>query len=183
MWEEQLNLVREWRHYLHGRPEAAFEETGTSKFVSEKLREMGYDVHTGIGKTGVVASLKIGDGNSAIGIRADMDCICMDERGKHEYASKTPGRMHACGHDGHTATLLGAAMIIGERRGFNGTVRLIFQPAEEPGYGAKAMIEDGLFERFPIDEIYGMHNTPFLPAGTIHTRERRDYGKRGRFYD
>jgi len=168
--QELLKELVEWRHYLHENPESAFEEVNTAKFVSEKLIEMGFDVETGIGKTGVVASLKVGDGSGVIGLRADMDAINMQEKGEHQYASKTPGKMHACGHDGHVTTLLGAAKLITERKNFNGTVRLIFQPAEEPGKGAPAMIEDGLFARFPIDEIYGLHNTPFLPKGSIHTR-------------
>lgn len=168
--QELLNQLVEWRHYLHENPETAFEEVNTAKFVSEKLIEMGYEVETGIGKTGVVATLKVGDGTEVIGLRADMDAIKMPEKGDVSYASKIDGKMHACGHDGHTATLLGAAKLIAERKNFNGTVRLIFQPAEEPGEGAQAMIDDGLFTRFPVDEIYGLHNTPFLPEGTIQTR-------------
>lgn len=155
---------------MHQIPETAFEEIETSKFVSEKLREMGYEVETGIGKTGVVASLTVGDGNESIGLRADIDAINMQETNSFSYTSKTPGKMHACGHDGHTTMLLGAAKLLAERKDFNGTVRLIFQPAEEPGKGAQAMIDDGLFERFPIDEIYGLHNMPSIPEGRIHTR-------------
>ncbi len=160
----------EWRRYLHENPEPAFEEVNTAKFVAEKLIEMGYKVETGIGKTGVVASLTVGDGKEIIGLRADMDAINMQEKGELSYTSKNPGKMHACGHDGHIVTLLGAAKILSERQNFNGTVRLVFQPAEEPGKGAQAMIDDGLFEKFPMDEIYGLHNVPFLPAGAIHTR-------------
>lgn len=168
--KELLNQLVEWRHYLHENPETAFEEVNTAKFVSKKLMEMGYEVETGIGKTGVVASLNVGDGQGIIGLRADMDAINMPEKGDVSYASKIDGKMHACGHDGHTATLLGVAKLLAERKNFNGTVRLIFQPAEEPGEGAQAMIDDGLFTRFPVDEIYGLHNTPFLPEGTINTR-------------
>lgn len=167
---ELLNQLVEWRRYLHKNPETAFEEINTAKFVSEKLIEMGYEVETGIGKTGVVASLKVGDGSEVIGLRADMDAINMQEKGEHPYTSKNTGKMHACGHDGHTATLLGAARLLAERKNFNGTVRLIFQPAEEPGKGSQEMIDDNLFTRFQIDEIYGLHNAPFLPEGTIHTR-------------
>lgn len=167
---ELINQLVEWRHYLHQNPESAFQEENTAKFVAEKLMEMGYEVETGIGKTGVVASLKVGDGTGVIGLRADMDAINMTEKGEIPYASKNCGKMHACGHDGHTATLLGAAKLLSERKNFNGTVRLIFQPAEEPGKGAQAMIDDGFFEKFTVDEIYGLHNMPFLPEGTIHTR-------------
>ncbi|MEA4849789.1 MAG: M20 aminoacylase family protein [Clostridiaceae bacterium] len=165
-----LNQLIDWRRYLHENPETAFEEVNTAKFVSEKLVEMGYEVETGIGKTGLVASLKSGDGSGVIGLRADMDAINMQEKGEFPYASRNSGKMHACGHDGHTVTLLGTAKLLAERKNFNGTVRLVFQPAEEPGKGAQAMIDDGLFTRFPVDEIYGLHNAPFLPEGAIHTR-------------
>ena len=159
-----------WRQYLHENPETAFEEFNTARFVSEKLREMGYEVETGIGKTGVVASLAVGNGKEVIGLRADMDAINMQETNNFTYTSKITDKMHGCGHDGHTATLLGAAQLLADRKNFNGTVRLIFQPAEEPGKGAQAMIDDGLFERFPMDEIYGLHNMPSLAEGRIHTR-------------
>lgn len=168
--KELLNQLIEWRHHLHENPETAFEEVNTANFVNEKLKGMVYDVETEIGKTGVVASLKVGDGTEVIGLRADMDAINMTETGAVSYKSRNSGKMHACGHDGHTATLLGAAKLISERKNFNGTVRLIFQPAEEPGKGARAMIDDGIFEKFPMDEIYGLHNAPFLPEGTINTR-------------
>ncbi|HHX71034.1 MAG TPA: amidohydrolase [Gallicola sp.] len=168
--EKFKELLMDWRRYLHENPETAFEEVNTARFVSEKLKEMGYEVETGVGKTGVVASLTVGDGKEIIGIRADMDAINMEEKTNFSYISKIQGKMHACGHDGHTATLLGAAKLISERKNFNGTVRLIFQPAEEPGKGAQAMIDDGFFERFPIDEIYGLHNMPSIPEGRIHTR-------------
>ncbi len=168
--QELSKQLIEWRHFLHENAETAFEEVNTAKFVSERLKEMGYDVETGIGKTGVVASLKVGDGSEVIALRADMDAINMQEKGNNPHTSKNPGKMHACGHDGHTATLLGAAKLLAERKNFNGTIRLIFQPAEEPGKGSQRMIDDGLFTRFPIDEIYGLHNTPFLPEGTINTR-------------
>lgn len=161
--------LTEWRHYLHANPESAFEEVHTAEFVASNLKEMGLEVCTGIGKTGIVASMKAGSGDATIGIRADMDAICLAEQGVHTYTSRNSGKMHACGHDGHTATLMGAALLLARQRNFNGTVRFIFQPAEEPGYGARAMIEDGLFSKFPVDEIYGLHNAPFLPAGTIHT--------------
>lgn len=168
--KEFVNQLVEWRRYLHENPETAFEEINTAKFINEKLVEMGYDVEAGIGKTGVVASLTVGDGQEVIGLRADIDSINMMEKGELSYASRNPGKMHACGHDGHTATLLGTAKLLMERKNFNGTVRFIFQPAEEPGKGAQAMIDDGLFTRFPIDEIYGLHNFPSLPEGEIYTR-------------
>lgn len=164
------NQLKEWRHYLHMYPETAFEEKITSAFIAEKLSAMGLEVHTKIGGTGVVASLKAGDGNEVVGLRADMDCIYINETTGLPYQSKHAGKMHACGHDGHVVTLLGAAMLLCERKNFNGTVRFIFQPAEEPGTGAPAMLADGLLERFPMDEIYGFHNMPSFPAGTAHMR-------------
>ena len=169
--EELKKQLIEWRHYLHTHPEAAFEEVNTSAFVAEKLREMGIEVETGVGKTGVVGTLKVGDGDRVIGLRADMDCICLQEATGLPYQSQNENRMHACGHDGHTTTLLGAAKLLSESKDFSGTVRFVFQPAEEPGHGSLAMIEDGFFERFPIDEMYGLHNWPNWPAGTFALRE------------
>jgi amidohydrolase len=160
----------EWRHYLHAHPESAFAETSTSEYIAKALTAMGLEVHRSIGGTGIVACLTVGDGAGSIGIRVDMDAINLSEAGEHPYSSQNPGKMHGCGHDGHMAVALGAARLLAERKNFNGTVRFIFQPAEEPGKGAYAMIRDGLFERFPIDEIYGMHNMPGLPAGSISTR-------------
>lgn len=168
--DELLTQLSKWRHYLHEHPETAFEEENTSRFVAEKLTEMGYEVVTGIGETGVVATLKNGEGSGVIGIRADMDALNIYEQTDLPYASKNPGKMHACGHDGHVVTALGAAKLLAERKNFNGTVRFIFQPAEEHGEGALAMLKDGLFDRFPIDEMYGLHNMPGLPEGEIHTR-------------
>lgn len=166
--KEQLT---QWRHYLHTHPEAAFEEADTSAFIAEKLKEMGIQVETGVGKTGVVGTLKVGDGKRIIGLRADMDCICLQEASGLPYESQNENRMHACGHDGHVTTLLGAAKLLSDSRDFSGTVRFVFQPAEEPGHGSKAMMDDGLFERFPIDEIYGLHNMPQWTEGTIAVRE------------
>ncbi|MFD1779129.1 M20 aminoacylase family protein [Fredinandcohnia salidurans] len=160
----------EWRHYLHSHPESAFEERNTSDFLAKVLTDMGLEVHRNIGGTGIVANLTVGEGKGIIGIRSDIDAINLTEVGQHPYASKNPGKMHACGHDGHMATLLGAAKLLTERQNFNGTVRFIFQPAEETGKGAFAMMKDGLFDRFPVDEIYGMHNMPGMPAGAISTR-------------
>lgn len=151
-------------------PESAFEEKITSEFIAKALMDMGLKVNRNVGGTGIVASLTVGNSKDIIGIRADMDAINLNEEGNHEYSSQNPGKMHACGHDGHVATLLGAAKLLTERKNFNGTVRFVFQPAEEPGKGAAAMMQDKLFERFPMNEIYGMHNMPGMPAGTISTR-------------
>lgn len=160
-----------WRHHLHQHPEVGFEEVQTSDYVANALTAMGLEVHRGIGGTGLVASLSVGDSAAVVGLRADMDALHIHESASgREHASVTPGKMHACGHDGHMAMILGAAKLLTERRDFNGTVRFIFQPAEEHGCGAKAMIADGLFERFPVDAIYGAHNMPGLPAGSIATR-------------
>lgn len=165
------DLLKSWRHELHRHPETGFEELRTSDFVAILLGGMGMDVHRGIGGTGLVADLKVGDGSGVIGLRADMDALAIHENApEREHASKTEGKMHACGHDGHMAMILGAAKLLSERRDFNGTVRFIFQPAEEHGRGAKAMMQDGLFERFPVDAIYGAHNMPGLPTGNIATR-------------
>lgn len=163
-------IMREWRQRLHRYPETAFEEKETAAFVEARLLEMGYDVQTGVGKTGVVATLKNGTGTKTIGLRADMDAINLSEQGTPSYRSVREGKMHGCGHDGHIATLLGAAKLLAERKNFNGTVRLLFQPAEEPGKGARAMLDTGLLGRFPVDEIYGFHNMPSLQAGHIYTR-------------
>lgn len=166
-----LSDMREWRRQLHAYPEFGFEEKQTSAFVAEKLREFGLDdVAEGVGGTGVVGTLKRGSGNRSIALRADMDALRIPEQADRPYASRNPGIMHACGHDGHTAMLLGAAKLLAEDGGFDGTVRFVFQPAEEWGKGALAMIEDGIFERFPFDEIYGLHNMPGLPVGHFQTR-------------
>ena len=165
-------LIAGWRHELHQTPELCYEEVKTSAFVAKTLREIGVDaVHEGLGKTGVVAVIK-GKIPSAktIGLRADMDGLPITEVHDHGYKSQHEGRMHACGHDGHTAMLLGAAKHLAETRNFAGTVYLIFQPAEEGGAGAKAMIRDGLFKKFPCDEVYGMHNLPGLPLGQFAIR-------------
>ncbi|QCP54346.1 amidohydrolase [Trinickia violacea] len=166
--QEQLTS---WRHRLHQDPETGFEEVRTSDYIANILKTLGMEVHRGIGGTGLVANLKIGDGTRAIGLRADMDALNIAERAPgRPYASCTPGKMHACGHDGHMAMILGAARLLAEQRNFNGTVRFIFQPAEEHGRGAKAMMKDGLFERFPVEAIFGAHNMPGMPAGSFSTR-------------
>lgn len=165
--EKQLT---EWRQLLHSHPETAFEEKTASTLVADVLETLGLEVCRGVGGTGVVATLKAGDGNRVIGLRADMDAINLPEQGTVPYRSLNQGKMHGCGHDGHTIMLLGAAISLACRRDFNGTVHFVFQPAEEPGKGAAAMIRDGFLERFPMDEIYGLHNQPMLPFGTISTR-------------
>lgn len=168
---ELRDLLQTWRHALHRHPETGFEELKTSDFVAELLSGMGMEVHRGIGGTGLVANLRVGDGKGVIGLRADMDALAIHENApERDHASQTEGKMHACGHDGHMAMILGAARLLTQRRDFNGTVRFIFQPAEEHGRGAKAMMQDGLFERFPVDAIYGAHNMPGLPVGNIATR-------------
>ncbi|MGF6348734.1 M20 aminoacylase family protein [Variovorax sp. W2I14] len=160
-----------WRRQLHAMPETGFEEAKTSAFVASVLKALGLEVHTGIGGTGLVANLKVGHGKGVIGLRAEMDALNITEvPTDRAYASATPGKMHACGHDGHMSIVLGAARLLRERQDFDGTVRFIFQPAEEHGRGAKAMMDDGLFARFPVDEIYGLHNMPGMRAGTIATR-------------
>ncbi len=160
-----------WRHQLHQFPETGFNEHRTAGFVAQALELMGLEVHRGIGGTGLVASLAVGEGKGVIGLRADMDALAMAETAEgRPHISRNAGCMHGCGHDGHMAMLLGAAQTLARNRDFNGTVRFIFQPAEEHGRGASAMIQDGLFERFPVDEIYGAHNIPGMPAGHIATR-------------
>lgn len=161
----------QWRHDLHAHPEFGFSEKRTAAFVAQKLREFGLDeVVEGIGGTGVVGTLKRGTSNRAIALRADMDALHITEQGDLPYKSIHDGYMHACGHDGHTIMLLGAAKTLTQQEGFDGTVRFIFQPAEEWGQGAIAMIDDGLLDRFPFEEIYGLHNMPGYPVGQFVTK-------------
>ncbi|MCZ2407644.1 MAG: M20 family metallopeptidase [Burkholderiales bacterium] len=160
-----------WRHDFHRYPETGFNEQRTARQVAQVLQALGLEVHGGIGGTGVVASLTVGQGTGVIGLRADMDALALAEAAPgRAWTSQHAGCMHACGHDGHMAMLLGAAQLLARRRDFDGTVRFIFQPAEEHGRGASAMLADGLLERFPMDEIYGLHNIPGMPAGHIATR-------------
>jgi hippurate hydrolase len=165
--------ITEWRRDIHAHPELLYDTHRTSEVVAEKLKSFGVDeIATGIGRTGVVGVIK-GRGTGSgkvIGLRADMDALPLEEITGKPYASTVPGKMHACGHDGHTAMLLGAAKYLAETRNFDGTVVVIFQPAEEGGAGAKAMIDDGLMDRFGIQEVYGMHNMPGAPVGTFHIR-------------
>ena len=158
------------RRDIHAHPELCFEEVRTADVVAGKLTEWGIPIHRGLGKTGVVGIVHGRDGGAcgrAIGLRADMDALPMQEFNTFEHASKHHGKMHACGHDGHTAMLLAAAQHFAKHRNFDGTVYLIFQPAEEGGGGARVMMEDGLFEKFPMQAVYGMHNWPGMPAGTM----------------
>jgi amidohydrolase len=165
--------VSEWRRYIHARPELLFAVENTAAFVAAKLQEFGVDeIVTGIGRTGVVGLIKgKGEGSRTIGLRADMDALPLTEITGKPWASTTPGKMHACGHDGHTAMLLGAAKYLAETRNFNGTVAVIFQPAEEGGGGGNLMVQDGMMERFNIQEVYGMHNLPGLPIGQFAIRK------------
>lgn len=167
------NEITGWRRDLHAHPEILFEVERTAGLVSERLREFGVDeVVTGLGRTGVVGIIRGRETGSGrvIGLRADMDALPIAEITGMPYSSKTPGAMHACGHDGHTAMLLGAAKYLSETRNFNGTVAVIFQPAEENGGGGREMVEDGMMERFGIEEVYGMHNMPGLPVGQFAMR-------------
>ena len=157
--------MSEWRQHLHQFPETAFEETQTARYIADKLTSFGLDVHQGLGKTGVVATLSVGNSHKKIALRADMDALFIQEQNTFSYKSCHDGKMHACGHDGHSAMLLGAANYLSENRHFNGTVYFIFQPAEEGRAGAKQMINDGLFKKFPADCIFGMHNFPDIPVG------------------
>jgi amidohydrolase len=173
--------MRAVRRDLHQHPELAYGEQRTAGVVAKLLREWGIEVHAGVGKTGVVGVIAAGTSNRAIGLRADMDALPIQETSGAPYASVHAGVAHSCGHDGHTAMLLCAARYLSETRRFDGRVHLLFQPAEEGLAGARAMIEDGLFQRFPCAEVYALHNWPTLPAGTIATRAGPIMGASDRF--
>jgi len=158
----EIEAMTALRRDLHSHPELGFEEFRTSAIVAEKLAEVGIEVHRGLGKTGVVGTLKFGTGTRRIALRADMDALAMPELAEREYMSKTPNTMHACGHDGHAVMLLAAARHLARTRSFSGIVHFIFQPAEEGRGGAKAMLDDGFLQRFPVDAVYGLHNMPGL---------------------
>ena len=160
------------RRDIHANPELGFQETRTSQLVADRLTEWGVEVHRGIAKTGVVGVVrgKSAGSGRAIGLRADMDCLPMHETGERPHKSRAAGRMHACGHDGHTTMLLGAARYLAQTRNFDGTAYLIFQPAEEGGGGGRVMVEEGLFERFPCEAVYALHTWPGLPAGQMAVR-------------
>jgi amidohydrolase len=168
--EDTRLRMQEWRRDLHAHPELGFEEARTSELVASQLEAFGIEVHRGIGKTGVVGVLRKGSSARSIGLRADMDALPIQEANGFAHRSRHDGRMHACGHDGHTAMLLGAAMHLAATRKFDGTVNFIFQPAEEGIGGARAMIDDGLFRRFPCESIFGMHNRPGMAVGRFTVR-------------
>ncbi|WP_170401180.1 amidohydrolase [Ruegeria arenilitoris] len=155
------------RRDFHRHPELGFEETRTKAKVAEYLRNIGLEVHEGVGVVGI---LRAGSGNRAIGLRADMDALPINEASQHGYVSESPGVMHACGHDGHTTMLLGAASVLAYSPEFDGTVVFLFQPNEEHGLGARAMIDEGVLEKFPVDEVYAIHNLPGAPVGQVSTR-------------
>jgi hippurate hydrolase len=160
-----------WRRHLHQYPELGFDEQRTSIYIAKRLKNMGIEVHTGVGGTGVVGTINFSTVGPSIALRAELDALPLTEDANcRPHISLLPGRMHACGHDGHMAMVLGAAALLKDRTDLRGTVQLIFQPDEETGKGAQAMIDDGLFERFPIDEIYALHNMPGFPAGLISTK-------------
>ncbi|WP_064683383.1 M20 aminoacylase family protein [Rhizobium bangladeshense] len=165
--KDDLPFLTALRRDLHAHPELGFEEERTAGIVARLLEEAGIAVHRGLGGTGVVGTLQVGNGTRRIGLRADMDALAMPEAAERPYKSTVPGRMHACGHDGHTAMLLGAARHLAATRGFCGTVHFIFQPAEEGRGGAKRMVDEGLFRLFPCDAVYGLHNMPGLAVDEI----------------
>ena len=162
----------EWRHELHRNPQTMYEEEFASEFISGKLTEWGIRFERGIARTGVVASIegRLNRSGRAIAFRADMDALDITEQSGQPWSSQTPGKMHGCGHDGHSATLLTVARYLSQTRNFDGIIRLVFQPAEEGGRGAFVMLEEGLLERFPFDEIYGYHNWPWMPRGQFAIR-------------
>lgn len=164
---DDIAFLTDLRRDLHAHPELGFEEERTSGIVSTLLEEAGLTIHRGLGGTGVVGTLQVGNGTRVIGLRADMDALAMPEMVERPWKSKFPGKMHACGHDGHTTLLLGAARALAKSRNFSGTVHFIFQPAEEGRGGAKRMVEDGLFRQFPCDAVYGLHNMPGLDTNEI----------------
>ncbi|HUH76972.1 MAG TPA: amidohydrolase, partial [Devosia sp.] len=169
--EEDAVPMKEWFEHMHRNPELSMQEANTADYIAEQLRSFGaYDIVTGVGKHGIVATLKCGDGDKAIGLRADFDALPIQEQNNFPYKSTKEGISHLCGHDGHTAMLLGAARYLARTKNFNGTVRLIFQPGEETMEGGPAMIKDGLFERFPVDAVFGMHNIPGLEEGKFYFR-------------
>ncbi len=171
---EQIKVLHgemaEWRHDIHAHPETAFEEQRTSALVAKKLESFGLSVHRGLGRTGVVGTLSAGTGKRAVGLRADMDALHIQEKNAFGHRSQHEGKMHACGHDGHTTMLLGAAKYLAETKNFDGTVHFIFQPAEENEGGGREMVEQGLFDKFPCDSVYGMHNWPGMPVGQFGLR-------------
>ncbi len=159
--------LTEWRRHLHAHPELSLQETATAAFVAERLTDMGIPFTAGVGGNGIVATISRGQSNRSVGLRADMDALPIEERTGVPYASTRPGVMHACGHDGHTTSLLGAAALLSRQEGWSGTIHLVFQPAEEGYGGARAMLADGLLDRFPMERIFGYHNMPGIAAGEV----------------
>ena len=162
--------MKEWRHHIHKNPELGLEEYETSQFIQARLDEMGIEYHTGFASTGVIGVIKNGTSERSIGLRADIDALSITEENDFEYKSQNEGKMHACGHDGHTTILLGAAKYLSETKNFDGTVYLYFQPAEEGLGGGRIMLEDGAFDKFQPDEMYGLHNWPGMPVGEVGYR-------------
>jgi hippurate hydrolase len=167
---EYHDSLTEWRRDIHAHPELGFQEQRTSDLVADKLAGFGIEVHRGIGKTGLVGRLSYGNSPRTIGLRADMDCLPILESNEFGHRSQNPGKMHACGHDGHTTMLLGAAQYLSKTRNFDGTVHFIFQPGEEGYGGGRVMVQQGLFEKFPCDAVFAMHNKPGIPVGHFATR-------------
>src|SRR5690242_21190445 len=172
--------LTDWRRHLHAHPELTLHETETAAFVRARLRELGVPFVDGIGGHGIVATISRGQSNRSVGLRADMDALPITETTGLPHASTTPGVMHACGHDGHTTSLLGAAALLQQDASWTGTVHLVFQPAEEGGGGAKSMIAEGLFDRFPMERIFGYHNWPGLDAGTVAVHDAAVMASGGR---
>lgn len=166
--EENRNQIEDWFEHMHRHPELSMKEHNTAEFIAGQVKQWGYQVETGIGQFGIVASLKVGDSDKTIGLRADFDALPIQEVNDLSYKSEVQGVSHLCGHDGHTSMLLAAGKYLAETQNFNGTVRLIFQPGEETMQGGPAMIKDGLFDRFPVDAVFGMHNMPGLALGKIY---------------
>ncbi len=181
MDRELHELLTGWRRHLHAHPELSLHEQATSAFIQEKLTELGVPFTAGVGGHGVVATLRRGGSDRSVGLRADMDALPIHEANALPYASRTAGVMHACGHDGHTVSLLGAAALLQRDESWSGTVQLIFQPSEENGAGARAMVEDGLFARFPMERVFGFHNWPGLEAGTVQVHRGPVMADPGRF--
>lgn len=166
--EENRSQIEAWFEHMHQNPELSMKEDKTAKYIGDLVKTWGYDVKTGVGKHGIVATLKTGNSNKSIGLRADFDALPIQEVNNLSYKSSKEGIAHLCGHDGHTSMLLAAGKYLSETKNFDGTVRLIFQPGEETMEGGPAMIKDGLFERFPVDAVYGMHNMPGLELGELY---------------
>ncbi|MES0173930.1 M20 aminoacylase family protein [Mesorhizobium sp. M0006] len=176
--QDEIQALRRW---LHAHPELGFEETQTGDLVAKTLSDYGIEVHRGLGGTGVVGVLRAGTSERSIGLRADMDALPMHELNEFAHRSQYPGKMHACGHDGHMAMLLGAARHLARNRDFDGTIVFIFSPAEEAGNGAKVMVDEGLFEKFPVDAVFGLHNWPGMPVGKFAIRTGPIMGGCGEF--